>query len=514
MIIIYHNNKVIIEVVDENNKQFTFDKNICIVRNVLEIANQFPEEIIVWCDIQVKNQLNRDFLKNQKLKGNEIISYSPENANFFSDDIGYIENSPFIKINKNVTYATWQMSSLVGCAHASIFNKTFHEKIYNKSFDFYLNNVSKAHMLLGLFCISEPKLLIGKSSDLKFQRANSDQLFRFIKTHIRARWTFLLLLNLMIYEKRFPFLSFLKSIFYNQYKPENVNFDIINNELFDIKKTEKIDVLIPTIGRKKYLYDVLVDLKNQTHLPKNVIIIEQNPLENSISELDYLTNEDWPFAINHIFTHQTGACNARNLGLSQLKSDWCFLADDDVRFENDFIEKSLFKLQVHNYKAVTIATLQENEINIHKNDFQWHTFGAGCSIVKSSVLENIRFNMAFEFGFGEDDNFGMQIRNSGVDITFFHEPQLLHLKAPMGGFRTKFVQEWDDEIIAPKPSPTIMLLKILHSSKQEINGFRTILFMKYYKINSIKNPIKYFKYFNKQWKISEFWANHLLNKIQ
>ena len=169
MIIIYHNNKFVDEIVDENNKQFAFDKNICIVRNVLEIANKFPEEIIVWCYIQVKKQLNRDFLKNQNLKSNEIISYCHENANFFPDDIGYIENSPFIKINKNVTYATWQMSSLVGCAHASIFNKTFHEKIHNKSFDFYLNNVSKAHMLLGLFCISEPKLLTQKPSDLKFQ---------------------------------------------------------------------------------------------------------------------------------------------------------------------------------------------------------------------------------------------------------------------------------------------------------------------------------------------------------
>ena len=512
MILIYHNNNFIVEVVDELNKQFEFNKNICIVRTLLELANIFPTETIVWCHIQVKNQLNLEYLKNQKLKGNEIVSYSPENANFFSDEIGYVENSPFIKINKNVTYATWQMSSLAGCAHASIFIKTFHEKIYNKSFDFFLNNVSKAQMLLGLFCISEPKLLTEKLNKLDFQQANSDQLFRFIKTHIRARWTFLLLLNLLVYEKRFPFLSFIKSFFYSQYKPEKVNFDLLNQELSEIKKTDTIDVLIPTIGRKKYLYDVLVDLKNQTHLPKNVIIIEQNPLENSISELDYLTNENWPFAINNIFTHQTGACNSRNIGLNQLKSDWCFLADDDVRFENDFIEKCLRKLQLYDYQAVTVASLQKNEINIHKNDFQWHTFGTCSSIVKSSVLKNIRFNMAFEFGFGEDDDFGMQIRNSGVDIAFFHQPQLLHLKAPMGGFRTKFVQEWDNEIIPPKPSPTIMLLRIMHSSKQEINGFRTILFMKYYKINSIKNPIKYFKYFNKQWQISQFWANHLLNK--
>ena len=108
-------------------------------------------------------------------------------------------------------------------------------------------------MLLGLFCISEPKLLTEKPNKLDYQQANSDQLFRFIKTHIRSRWTILLLLNLMIYEKRFPLLSFLKSIFYSQYKPEKVNFDIINNELFEIKNTETIDVLIPTIGRKKYL---------------------------------------------------------------------------------------------------------------------------------------------------------------------------------------------------------------------------------------------------------------------
>ena len=53
-----------------------------------------------------------------------------------------------------------------------------------------------------------------------------------------------------------------------------------------------IDVVIPTIGRKKYLYDVLCDLRKQTHLPKNVIIVEQNLLLDSKSELDFLQNDD------------------------------------------------------------------------------------------------------------------------------------------------------------------------------------------------------------------------------
>jgi GT2 family glycosyltransferase len=43
---------------------------------------------------------------------------------------------------------------------------------------------------------------------------------------------------------------------------------------------KSIDVIIPTIGRKQYLYAVLQDCA-QTHLPVNVIIVEQNPQEDS-----------------------------------------------------------------------------------------------------------------------------------------------------------------------------------------------------------------------------------------
>jgi hypothetical protein len=62
-----------------------------------------------------------------------------------------------------------------------------------------------------------------------------------------------------------------------------------------------IDVIIPTIGRKKFLYDVLKDLSVQTHLPKNAIIVEQNPTQGSQSELDFINNETWPFTNQALF---------------------------------------------------------------------------------------------------------------------------------------------------------------------------------------------------------------------
>ncbi|MBC7641256.1 MAG: glycosyltransferase family 2 protein [Flavobacterium sp.] len=511
MIVIYHNTKKIIQVFDDKNNTIVFDKRKDIPTNLERIAQEFPDHIIVWCNILIKNEIDLEFIKNYKVPENKILSYCPENEDFFPKAIGYVENSPSIKINKSVTYITWQMSSLVGFAHASIFIKTKNKQIYHSNFDFYLNNISRSNILLGLFCFSEPKLLKSEIANIKSIKATNSDLFKFVKLQLRSRWVFLLFLNFIIYENKFLIFSLIKCLFTKQIKSQNNDFSL---PILDSDFKDTIDVLIPTIGRKKYLYDVLIDLKNQTHLPKNVIIIEQNDQKDSISELDYLTNQSWPFEIKHIFTHQTGACNSRNLGLDQLASNWCFLADDDVRFENNFLQKCLNRLYIYDYKAVTVACLQKGEVNPYKSVFQWFTFGTCSSIVRTDVLKNIRFGMGFEFGFGEDDDFGMKIRNQGVDIAFFNEPQMLHLKAPIGGFRTKFIQEWANDSVQPKPSPTIMLLKQTHNSKHEINGFRTTLFFKYYKVSGIKNPLKYFRYFNKQWKQSLFWANYLKNKNQ
>jgi glycosyltransferase involved in cell wall biosynthesis len=270
-----------------------------------------------------------------------------------------------------------------------------------------------------------------------------------------------------------------------------------------------IDVIIPTIGRKNYLYDVLKDFSKQIHLPKKIIIVEQNPVERSDSELDYLTNEKWPFEIQHIFTHQAGACNARNLALNQVESEWVFLADDDNRFEATLLSDVFSKIEQYGNEVVTTFYPQKNEIKKHSKIVQWTTFGAGNSFVKRDVLTEIRFNTSFEFGYGEDSDFGMQLTNKGYDILYLPEPEILHLKAPMGGFRTKPAQQWQNDGIQPKPSPTVMLYRLLHSTDQQTSSYKTTLFFKYYSLQSIKNPVQYYRRFQKQWERSVFWANQL-----
>jgi len=504
-------------VVDISNVDWDTINNtntLSIVEFLFTLAKDYPDEILVWCHSRLKEHLNIPEIAKLFHHKRLLLSYSPSNKYFIDKRIGYVDESPFIKINKKVAYPTYQMSSMAGGIFGSTLLVLKNEVIHDKDFDYFLCSLAKLGMPKGLLCYSEPLLL--KQHEVFTERKPSlFTLFRFVKQHYKTQWIFLLLFNLMIYERKFPLLPLLFSLFYRNLSNNNLNIEVLkvqsSRKVVD-KRT--IDVIIPTIGRKAYLYDVLCDLRNQTHLPTSVIIVEQNPLSESVSELDYLTNEPWPFVIEHTFTHQAGVCNARNVALEQANSEWVFLADDDNRFEPNLLDGVLKKIEHFGNQIVTTAYPQKNESKLNKTVIQWPTFGAGNSFVKRELLKKVKFNMALEFGYGEDSDFGMQLRNHGHDVLYLPEPQILHLKAPMGGFRTKPILQWHSDPIQPKPSPSVMLYQIMHNTNEQLLGYKTILFFKYYKLQKIKNPIKYFIDFQKQWKRSVLWANKLRAKQQ
>ena len=484
-------------------------QEVSIAKSIYLLASNYPSEVIVWCNESYYSKLNRAFIENAFLHNRYMCSYNPM-GNFFSDAIGYIEESPFININKQVCYPTWQMSSVVGAMQSStilLLSKSYWG--ISSNLDYVLNTVAKLYQPLGLFCYSEPMLLVDSKFQIDYPKATSKELFSFVAQQYKRVWKHFLLFCFFIFEKRFCFLSWLLSLFQSQLKPQKETIVFEQPQKTIDWELETIDVIIPTIGRKKYLYDVLKDLSVQTHLPKNVIIVEQNPLQDSESELDYIHNEVWPFQIKHIFTHTAGACNARNLALNLVTSDWVFLNDDDNRFPPDLIERILQFGITMNQVALTTSYIQSHEKQKDNKIVQWPTFGAGNSFIKTFLLSDVKFNMGYEFGYGEDADFGMQIRNKGYDVIYLPEPAILHLKAPMGGFRTKPKLDWHEEQIAPKPSPTVMLFALLHKTEQQVLGYKTTLFFKYYRLQSIKNPFAYYKMFQKQWEVSVKWAKLL-----
>jgi len=201
------------------------------------------------------------------------------------------------------------------------------------------------------------------------------------------------------------------------------------------------------------------------------------------------------------------------MALKQVESDWVFLADDDIRFGERTLEIALKEMFNYGLNATTLSCLDKGKKELEQLTLQWNTFGSGCSIISNRIAKLIVFDMAFEHGFGEDGDFGMQIRNLGEDIGYISKCKLLHLKAPVGGFRINFVHPWkDDYEIQPKPSPTIMLYNLKHQSCFQINGYKTILFLKYFKLQGNKNIVSYFFQMKKRWQKSVYWAKQLKNQ--
>ena len=508
MIIIVHNNKHVIRVFDKfSNSEISFGSD-SIIKELYKLAESRQDSVLIWCHEDLLDYIDYNYIHEVFYLKNLMMSFSHQD--FMKAQIGYVEDSPFLKVNKQVKYPTWLMSSMVGVIHASELIKYKH-LVNDNYFDLALNSISKLGMPKGLFCYSDPKLVTNVNwSNITTKQSTTFMLFKFVKRHYKWVWTFLLFFNFLVYEKRFYGFTLLKSWFY---KPRQINFThelaLIKENLTQLTILPSIDVIIPTIGRKDCLYDVLKDLSVQTHLPKRVIIIEQNPDVNSMSDLDYLFNESWPFQIIHEFIHQTGACNARNLALSKVKSEFVFFGDDDNRFSKSLIHDVLSFLIKYRLDVCTTSYLQKNEKLKHFCINQWPTFGAGNSFSRTKVVDKIKFDMAFEFGYGEDTDFGSQLRQAGFDVIYNPQISIKHLKAPMGGFRIKHRQIWDHEIIQPKPAPTVMLSYLKNKTIYQQRGYKTILFFKFFLKQTIRNPYSYIKLLQKKWELSVQYANKL-----
>lgn len=510
MIYLIHKNNKVIQIYNAKFKPLHMALHSSITDTLFVLANTYPKEVIVWCHKAYVDGINKTNLSNIFHHKRLLVSYNLGTDFYIDNAIGFVDQSVYIKVNKGVTFPTWRMSSDIGGMHAVLLTTQFKNVNRYKHFDYFLNALAKLAMPQGLFCYSEPNLLKDNSIPVTHVKKSSNHhLFKFVKQHYKIIWVFVLFYSFIVHKKKLPLIAFLSSFFYKKNK-DDLNFiktPIQSSKQLITKK--EIDVVIPTIGRKQYLYNVLKDLSVQTVLPKNVIIIEQNTNTNAKSELDYLTLEKWPFTIKHKFIHQSGVCNARNIGMDLVESEWTFLGDDDNRFDMHLIENVFNEIKSIGAKAISTVYLKPNEEQTYLKTSQTSIFGGGNSFIKSDLLENLKFDTAFEFNYGEDSDFGMQIRNLGEDVIFCSNIKITHLKAPIGGYRIMVRHPWSSQLVTPKPSPTIMLFNKKNLTRQQLLTYKLLLYIKFYKRQNIKNPFRYISTMKKSWKASELWAYKL-----
>lgn len=477
---------------------------------IWELSERFPNHLIGWCEKELVEDLNLEHW-NEVFHHDHIMASYAVRTKFLPDSIGYIDQLPFVNVNQKVFYGTWQMSGDVGGIKGEtlIQLKPFLRGI--KSFEFFLNSAAKLGQQNGLFCYSVPHLVKSIPENV-FSTASTKELFKFVYRHYKTIWTSILFWCYLKYEKKIPLLPYSQAYWGRKCFQEKIDLQK-NKTSFSLGKlVTSIDVIIPTIGRPEHLANVLMDLSQQTYLPQQVIIVEQNSDRNSTTEIQEILNKSWPFILVHHFTHRVGACNARNIALGQVNAEWTFFADDDIRLEKDILKNAFTEIFKYGMTAINMNCMQKGEKTIFHKVKQWGGFGSGTSIVKSSFAQRCRFSLIYEHGYGEDNDYGMQLRNLGCDIIYHPGLEILHLKAPIGGFRNKRTPEWEMQKPDPKPSPTVMAFAKRFYSHEQILGYKTSLFLKYYFNQKIKNPFVYIRQMNIRWKISENWANELIRQ--
>ncbi|CAL65559.1 glycosyltransferase family 2 protein [Christiangramia forsetii] len=507
MIYLKHiNTKTVSSVVKDGEQIQVLNTNLILC--FWEICERFPDELVIWIDEKIDMVLSDDL--HTIFHHDLIMASYPIESKFFPDSIGYIDQFPFVNPDHTVRYPTWRMSTDVGGikTQTALKFKSIFQDI--KNFGYLLNSIAKVGQQNSLFCYNEPDLIKENYQTTLESRASISLLFNFVSQHYKNEWLFVLLFCFIKYERQLPFWSFFKSHFKRSWFRKTID---LSDLTLAFEKTESlrdtIDILIPTIGRPEYLRQVVLDLKAQTHLPSKLIIIEQEPDLNSKTQLDFLYKEDWPFEIVHRLIHHTGACNARNLAMQQVTSDWVFFADDDIRLTENVIEKALEELHRLNICALNLNCIQPGEEIYFEKIKQWAAFGSGTSIVRSSHALKCQFSEALEFGFGEDIDFGLQLRSHGCDIIYQPEVKIIHLKAGSGGFRDTLKAKWANSSLEPKPSPTMMWLVKKYYSSEMIRGYKVSLFLKFYKKQKLRNPLKYIQLMKRRWDLSEQLSDKL-----
>lgn len=504
MLVVYHANQQVLRVLLDKQPLDVFNPKdpICVV--LTKLAHQYPDELLVWCHENVAHAIQLEAIPSLVTLAHEIISFQPGYGGYFGSTIEWVEESLFVAVPKHIRYATWMISAQAGAMQARLWTQIAPSNT-SDSFDYTLHSIGKRLQSSGVFCYSEPALL-NEKLNTTVASASSSELYRFVKQHYKGIWVWILFWQQVRHQQKWACWALMSTWFIRRKKPL-----VLSNDLQPSIEpmASGVSVLIPTLNRPQYLADFLADLQSQSLVPKEVIIIEQNPVPNSSSQLTAVLYQQWNFQVIHLFTHQLGVCHARNLGLAQVTGDWVFFADDDIRISPSFLEESLHKMKQNNAQAVSFACISPQQTAIEKSVIQWNAFGGGSSLVAAKALHNCTFSDVFEHGFGEDLDFGMQLRRSGTDVLFFTTPAITHLKAPSGGFRVKKTRLWEQEVLMPKPAPTVMAYLQRYYTPNQLASYKLLLLLKYYSKQSVKNPLLYYRRFQQQWKQSVYWASKL-----
>lgn len=199
----------------------------------------------------------------------------------------------------------------------------------------------------------------------------------------------------------------------------------------------KVTVLIPTVDRYDYLRVVLDQLRRQTVLPAEVIVVDQTPAhrrDDTFSE----AFADLP--LRWLTQDEAGQCASRNAGLDAATGSHVLFIDDDDEIEPDLIERHLRHLAATG-ADVSCGVADEAGAGELPPDFHYgrvaDVFPTNNAMIRGDALMHTGlFDLAYNNGPRADGDLGMRLYLAGFRLRLEPSIRVLHHHAPRGGLRT------------------------------------------------------------------------------
>lgn len=115
-------------------------------------------------------------------------------------------------------------------------------------------------------------------------------------------------------------------------------------------KEKKVSIILPTYNSEKFIIETLDSIKSQTYKNFELIIIDDNSYDDTVSLIRKFIEENKSIDINFIEkTENTGVAVSRNIGIDKSKGRYISFIDSDDLWKEDKIEKQIEFSKKNNY---------------------------------------------------------------------------------------------------------------------------------------------------------------------
>lgn len=408
--------------------------------------------------------------------------------------------------------ATWLISPAAGIAKAAAIQAVAPDR--TGSLAGFLFELGVRGIRHGMSPVSEPALLRGPVPEELWDRTplSEDDLSRLIRRGYGRKWLgFWLVARLASERKLSPATVGAALRGWMAKEPGRVDEKALaglHPRLVEEGTHSAVDVIIPTLGRPQPLRDTLDDLGAQTVTPRRVIVIDQGGSSPPLLG-------EWPFELVVLSLTTPGACQARNFGLREVRSEWVLFLDDDVRLRPHLLSYLLEVTRAYGTEAVSarlyLPGQDPQSMPGSPLPRPWPTFGTAAALVSARTLERSGgFDERLEGGYGEDYELGVRLRLAGATVLYAPGEPVLHLKAPAGGFRQSFRHPWSDDLVPPRPSPTVLYSRRKHHPQAMQDGYRLYYSLKRLAGQPLHAWLSEIRALRREWERASWWAGRVL----